>query len=243
VAELDNLKKASAHAGPLPPKGSIPNISVDNLIFGLENGSLKVLLIRHNIDGKRKPWALPGGWIHFDEDLRDAAKRILHLHTGVEGVYLEQLKTFGKVDRLPFGRVATVAYYAMVSTDKCPLIANDDRPDAMWCDIHDVPNLAYDHNEILDFGLKFLRHKIRHEPIGFNLLPEKFTLLELQDLYEAILDCTLDKPNFRRKMLKMKLLESCNEKQTGVAHRAANLYRFDAEAFEKLSSQGFSFEF
>lgn len=242
VTDPDNLNKASAHAGPHPPKGSIPNLTVDNLIFGLENGVLKVLLIRHRIEGEWKPWALPGGWIHYDEDLRDAAKRILQLHTGVKGVYLEQLKTFGKADRLPFGRVVTVAYYALVSTEKCPLIAHDDRPDAMWCDIHEVPRLAYDHNEILDFGLDFLRHKIRHEPVGFNLLPEKFTLLELQELYEAILDCKLDKPNFRRKMLKMNLLEPCNEKQTGVAHRAASLYRFDAVAFEKLTAQGFSFE-
>lgn len=242
MTDPDNLNKASAHAGPQPPKGSIPNLTVDNLIFGLENSVLKVLLIRHRIEGEWKPWALPGGWIHYDEDLRDAAKRILQLHTGVKGVYLEQLKTFGKVDRLPFERVVTVTYYTLVSTEKCPLIAHDDRPDAMWCDIHEVPGLAYDHNEILNFGLDFLRHKIRHEPIGFNLLPEKFTLLELQELYEAILDCKLDKPNFRRKMLKMNLLEPCNEKQTGVAHRAANLYRFDVVAFEKLTAQGFSFE-
>jgi len=142
-------------------------------------------------------------------------------------VYLEQLKAFGRVNRFPDARVVTIAYYALVSADAYDIVAGNFASEAGWFSIAEVPKLVYDHQMILDTGLKHLQHKVRHEPIGFNLLPEKFTLLQLQELYEAILNTKLDKPNFRRKILKMNLLTPCNEKQTGVAHRAANLYRFD----------------
>ncbi len=224
------------------PKDVIQALTIDNLIFGLDSGELKILLVEHGEGISKGQWALPGGWIRYDEDLRHAASRLLEELTGLKQLYLEQLKTFGRVDRFPVARVVTVAYYALVSAEDYPAVAGSSSSDASWFSVKDLPDLVYDHAQILDYGLQFLRHQIRHKPIGFNLLPEKFTLLQLQGLYEAILDAKLDKPNFRRKILKMNLLTPCNEKQKDVAHRAANLYRFDEAAYQRLTEQGFAFE-
>lgn len=219
----------------------IAAISTDNVIFGLDNGQLKVLLVQQADPRHKQQWALPGGWIRYDENLRDAANRVLFELTGVKNLYLEQLKTFGKVDRFPNDRVITVAYYALVSADKYPLVTNNSGANASWFALDRVPELVYDHNEILTYGLQQLRKEIRHRPIGFELLPEKFTLLALQSVYEAILDTKLDKGNFRRKILKSGLLEQCAERQAGVNHRAANFYTFAASRYQELLMQGFSF--
>lgn len=223
------------------PAGCVRSLSIDNLIFGLNQGELNILLIKYAEGNARGEWALPGGYIGESESMQDAATRLLEDLTGVKNLYLEQLRTFGRVDRFPGERVVTVAYYALVSADKLRLVAGPNTIGTSWFSVNELPELIYDHEEIIDHGLKHLRHQVCHQPIGFNLLPEKFTLLQLQELYEAILNTRLDKPNFRRKILKMGLLQSCNEKQTGVAHRAATLYRFDAEAYERLSNAGFSF--
>jgi len=234
---------ASITREPFPlPKGVLRGLSIDNLIFGLDGSELKILLIKHAEGIRIGEWALPGGWIKEEENLRQAAGRLLKDLTGVEHPYLEQLKTFGKLDRYPAERVVTVAYYALVSADDYALMAGFSASEAAWFNIHDTPKLVFDHQEIVDCGISFLQHQVRHRPIGFNLLPEKFTLLQLQELYEAILDVKLDKPNFRRKIMKMDLLTPCNEKQKGVAHRAANLYRFDENAYQQLTEQGFTFE-
>lgn len=224
------------------PVDSMRGLSIDNLIFGLDGNKLKVLLVKHKRGIRSGHWALPGGFLSPDEDLRDGAQRLLQDLTGVKHPYLEQLKAFGKVDRYPKERVVTIAYYALVSADDYALVAGLNASDAAWVDVRQVPPLVFDHSEILEFGVLFLQHKIRREPIGFNLLPEKFTLLQLQELYEAILELKLDKPNFRRKIMKMNLLKPCNEKQKGVAHRAASLYRFDKEAYTQLTERGFIFE-
>lgn len=236
------LSKSNNNKRFATPKDVIQALSIDNLIFGLDGGELKVLLIEHGEGISKGQWALPGGWIRYDEDLRDAATRLLEELTGVKQLYLEQLKTFGRVDRFPQARVVTVAYYALVSAEDYPAVAGSSSADASWFSVKDLPPLVYDHSDILAHGIQFLRHQVRHRPIGFNLLQDKFTLLQLQELYEAILDIKLDKPNFRRKILKMNLLTSCNEKQKEVAHRAANLYRFDEAAYHRLTEQGFSFE-
>lgn len=230
------------HNSTPPSSDYIESLSIDNVIFGLERGNLKILLITHKEGIRTGHWALPGGYIRYDEDLRNAAARLLKEHTGVSQLYLEQLKAFGRVDRFPSARVVTIAYYALISAEDYPLITGAGAADARWFSVRDVPELVFDHNGILNYGIEFLRHQVRHRPIGFNLLPEKFTLLQLQELYETILDVRLDKPNFRRKILKMNLLTPCNEKQKEVAHRAANLYRFDKEAYERLTQQGFAFE-
>ncbi len=224
----------------VPPE-CVRSLSIDNLIFGLDHGELTILLIKHAEGNTRGEWALPGGYIREKENLQDAASRLLEELTGVKDLYLEQLRTFGKVDRFPGERVVTVAYYALVSADKYRLIAGSSTLGTSWFSVNELPELIYDHDEIIEHGIKHLQHQVCHQPIGFNLLPEKFTLLQLQELYEAILNTHLDKPNFRRKILKMNLLKPCNEKQTGVAHRAAALYRFDSEAYERLTNAGFSF--
>ncbi|WP_185233745.1 NUDIX hydrolase [Teredinibacter franksiae] len=240
VAEVTSVSLSNETA-PLPD-GVIRGLSIDNLIFGLDGSELKVLLIKHGEGIRMGDWALPGGWIKQEEDLRDAARRLLRDLTGVEHPYLSQLKTFGKVNRYPAERVVTVAYYALVSAYDYALMAGFSASEADWFNVHDLPPLVFDHQEILEYGIKHLQHEVRHHPVGFNLLPEKFTLLQLQELYEAILDAKLDKPNFRRKIMKMNLLTTCNEKQQGVAHRAANLYRFDKNAYAQLTEQGFTFE-
>ncbi len=224
------------------PDDVVRAITIDNLIFGLEQGKLKLLLVKHDQGASRGQWGLPGGWIRQDENLRDAAGRLLEELTGVHDLYLEQLKAFGKVDRVPSERVVTIAYYALVSAEHYPAVAGYSAQEANWFDVHELPPVIFDHAEIIAYGVQFLRHQVCHRPIGFNLLPEKFSLLQLQELYEAILDTKLDKPNFRRKILKMNLLTPCNEKQQGVAHRAANLYRFDEAAYHRLTESGFSFE-
>jgi 8-oxo-dGTP diphosphatase len=198
------------------PVGVIKALSIDNLIFGLDHDQLKILLVKQTDPMHQGKWALPGGWIRYDENLRDAAYRLLEELTGVKQLYLEQLKTFGRVDRFPTERVVTVAYYALVSAENYSLVAGQSTDDVSWQNANDLPELIYDHAEIIDYGIQFLRHQICHQPVGFNLLPEKFTLLQLQALYEAILNAKLDKPNFRRKILKMNLLAPCNEKQQGV---------------------------
>jgi len=239
----DQTPQSQSHVEPLQtPPDVLKPITIDNLIFGLDEGELKILLVRHTNPLHNGRWALPGGWIRVDENLRDAAYRLLEELTGIKQLYLEQLKAFGRVDRFPSERIVTIAYFALVSAENYSLAAGQTAADVSWHSANNLPDLVYDHAEIIEHGLKVLRHKVCHQPIGFNLLPEKFTLLQLQALYEAILNTKLDKPNFRRKIMKMNLLSPCNEKQQGVPHRAASLYTFDADAYEHLSESGFSFE-
>src|SRR5690606_33242772 len=220
----------------------IEALSIDCLIFGFRNGGLDVLLIKHGEGISKGKWALPGGWIQYNEGIDDAAYRLLTSLTGVSNIFLEQLRAFGDVNRYPGKRVITIAYFALVNAENYSLSAGFTASDARWFGIHDVPRLPYDHNKILKAGFQYLKHKVRHEPLGFNLLPKKFTLHQLQKLYEAILETELDKPNFRRKLLKMNLLVPCDEKQRDVSHRAAKYYRFDKRIYRKLTENGFNFE-
>ena len=224
------------------PDPVIDALSIDCLIFGFKKNELDVLLVQHGEGISKGKWALPGGWIKYNESINDSAARILGELTGVSKIYLEQLKAFGDVRRYPTKRVITIAYYALVKPEDYTLHAGFTAADAKWFKISEVPALPYDHQQILAEGMAYLKHKVRHEPIGFNLVPKKFTLLQLQQLYEAILDKKLDKPNFRRKLMKMNLLEPCKEKQTAVSHRAANLFRFDKRNYKRLSEKGFMFE-
>ena len=220
----------------------IDALSIDWLVFGFKNSELDILLVQHGEGISKGKWALPGGWIRYDEGTDEAASRILKALTGVSNVYLEQLKAFGRVDRYPTRRVITIAYCALVKPEDYTLQAGFTAADAKWFKVSEAPGLPYDHPVILKQGLEYLKHKLRHEPIGFNLLPKKFTLLQLQELYEALLNKKLDKPNFRRKLINMNLLVPCKEKQTDVSHRAANLYRFDKKIYAKLAEKGFTFE-
>jgi 8-oxo-dGTP diphosphatase len=210
----------------------IETISIDCLIFGLHQGQLEILVVKHAEGIRKGDWGLPGGWIKRDEDLDDAAYRLLHDLTGLENIYLEQLKAFGSADRYPVERVVTIAYYALVRPEHYHIVAGFTASDVQWRKLQDCKGLVYDHNEILDAGLEHLKSKICREPVGFNLLPTKFNLLQLQELYEAILGVKLDKPNVRRKMIKTGLLIPCDEKQKDVPHRAAALYRFNKKAID-----------
>ncbi|MEJ1241791.1 NUDIX domain-containing protein [Chryseolinea sp. T2] len=225
-----------------PPDGPIDAISIDCLIFGFQNGSLEILLVQHGEGISKGRWALPGGWIKYSESIDESANRILRDLTGVTNIFLEQIKAFGDVSRYPTKRVITIVYYALVKPENYTLHAGFTAADAQWFPVDEVPTLPYDHDQIVAEGITFLKEKARREPIGFNLIPKKFTLLQLQALYEAILGQRLDKPNFRRKILKMNFLEVCKEKQTDVSHRAASLYRFDKRKYERLKDKGFIFE-
>jgi 8-oxo-dGTP diphosphatase len=225
-----------------PTDSIIDALSIDCVIFGFKDGRLDILLVKHAEGISAGKWALPGGWITYGESVDDAAKRLLKSLTGISDIYLEQLKAFGEPNRFPTKRVVTLAFYALVNEESYSLIPGFTASDAQWFNVHEVPELIYDHNQILDFGYKQLKHKVRHEPIGFNLLPAKFTLLQLQELYEAILETKLDKSNFRRKLGKMKLLINCKEKQKDVSHRAAALYKFDKRIYVTLRKSGMVFE-
>ncbi|WP_373058005.1 NUDIX domain-containing protein [Zunongwangia sp. H14] len=221
----------------------IGSITIDCVVFGFEAGSLEILLVKHGQGIRKGEWGLPGGWIKKEEGLDDAAHRLLRELTGLNNIYLEQLKAFGEPDRFPVGRVITIGYNALIKREDYNVKAGFTASEAKWYKINEIPHLIYDHNEILDYSLKRLRRRVRKAPIGFNLLPEKFTLLQLMQLYEEILGVEMDKPNFRRKILRMKLLVDLNEKQKDVSHRAAKLYRFDDNIYKRLTEKGFSFEF
>lgn len=220
----------------------IDPLSVDCVIFGFEEASLKVLLIERSIKPCHGMWALPGGFIRYDENIEKASTRVLEEHTNVKGLYMEQLGAFGEVDRFPVQRVITVVYYALVKPGQYKLNPGPDATDAKWFEVSVLPKLPFDHAEIITSALTRLRRQFKYQPIGFNLLPDKFPLLALQELYEAIYGVKFDKPNFRRRIMKMNLLIALNEKQIGVAHRSARLYKFDKKRYDSLAEKGFIFE-
>lgn len=234
----------------------LPAVTVDMVIFTIRNGRLMVLLIKRRDEPHQGCWAIPGGFVDVGvghvpegdqgEDLDAAAERELLEETSLrrerDDVFLEQLYTFGALGRDPRERVVSVAYYALVKLSDHKVRAATDAADAAWFAISDLPELAFDHDEIFELALQRLRNKVRYQPIGFELLPKKFTLTQLQRMYEIILERRLDKRNFRKKILGMDLLVELDEVQKDVAHRAARLYKFDDRRYRKLVKQGFSFE-
>lgn len=219
-----------------------PAVTVDGVVFGLDDADLKLLLIRRKAEPFKGQWALPGGFVESAESLEAAARRELAEETGLARLYLEQLYTFGEPDRDPRERVISVAYYALVKLAEHPVRAASDAAEVAWFPVAELPKLAFDHERIVETALKRLKAKVRYEPIGFELLPEKFTLGELQRLYETVLEQSLDKRNFRKKIIGMELLEALDEYQQDVAHRAAQYYRFNHRRYEQLKKRGFNFE-
>lgn len=217
-------------------------LTVDCVLFGFDEGELKVLLIQRGVQPFKGQWALPGGFVRLNETLDDAARRELQEETGLKNVYLEQLYTFGAVDRDPRERIVSVAYYALVKSAEHVAVGASDASDAQWHPVANLPKLAFDHREILKVALERLRNKVRYEPIGFELLPPKFTLSQLQHLYEAVLQTELDKRNLRKKILSMGLLVALDEQVRTGAHRPAQLFRFDARKYQALKKRGFNFE-
>jgi len=217
-------------------------LTVDCVVFGFEESDLQVLLIRRAIPPFKDRWALPGGFVRVEETLDDAARRELVEETGLKDVFLEQLYTFGAVDRDPRERVVSVAYYALVRPGDHTTAASTDAAEARWFPIQDIPALAFDHATILTAALKRLRGKLTYQPIGFELLPPKFTLTQLQRLYEAVLGGEIDKRNFRKKVLSFDLLIPLKEQHRDGPHRPAQLFRFDPVKYERLKKKGFLFE-
>jgi 8-oxo-dGTP diphosphatase len=235
-------------------------ISVDCVIFGFDFEQLNVLLVERSmvepITGAEifSDLTLTGNHIFDDEDLDAAATRILFDLTGLEGIYLEQFKVFGNPNRLskhndqlwlqfcgrdPQSRIITVGYYSLLNTNK--VILQRKGRNVKWYPISEITELAFDHKEILDEALKALRNKLKHEPIGFELLPEKFTLSQMQKLYEIILGIELDKRNFRKKIARMAYLEPLNEKQKGVSHKPGRFYTFNKDVFENTKKEFLNF--
>ncbi|MEM1219498.1 MAG: NUDIX domain-containing protein [Bacteroidota bacterium] len=216
-----------------------PALTVDCVIFGYDADSqLKVLLIQRAHEPCKDQWALPGGFVDMNEDLETAALRELEEETGVRNVFIEQLYTFGTPKRDPRGRVVSVAYYALVNLLEHPVKAASDARNVRWFPILELPSLAFDHQRIVEVAIYRLRAKVRYQPIGFELLPNQFTLTQLQDLYETVLglkvqEQSLNKRNFRTRILKMGVLEEVGI-QEGVSHRPARLYRFNKEKYEQL---------
>ena len=200
-----------------------PSITVDIIVFSVRDGNLSVLLVKRGIEPFKGKWAIPGGFIKIDENLEDAAKRELKEETGVDSDYLEQLYTFGDVKRDSRGRVITITYFALINSEKIKLHATTDTTDADWFNAFKLPELGFDHKEIIEYALKRLRWKFEYTTAAFSLLPSKFTLFELQSLYEIVFDKKFDKRNFRKKIFSLDILKD-EEVKRDVAHRPPQLY-------------------
>jgi len=220
----------------------INNLSIDCVVFGFDSGELKALFVKRFNEPDKGKMSLPGGFVAINENLDAAPARRLKQLTGIENLFMRQFHTFGDIHRYPPHRVLTVAYYALVKISDYKINVGGDVHECRWISIKEVPEMPFDHREILEVGIEKLREQVRTEPIGFNLLPEKFTITELQNLYESILDTKFDKRNFRKKLAKMNLLVDTKQKQKNVSHRAANLYKFDEKNYQKLLKKGFIFD-
>lgn len=219
-----------------------PALTVDCVVFGLDEEELKILLIQRDLEPFAGMWALPGGFVNVGESVEDAARRELTEETGVSRIFLEQLYTFGDPQRDPREHVVSVAYYALVRLSNHRIQAATDARKAGWFALDDIPKLAFDHQKIFRLAHQRLQTKVRYQPLGFELLPQKFPLRSLQQLYEVVLERPLDKRNFRKKILSMDVLEELDEIETDVTHRAARLYRFDKKKYQQLLKDGFHFE-
>lgn len=229
-------------------KTYLRHLSVDCVIFGFHENELKVLLIRWK-DG---PWCLPGGFVKKEESLDTSASRILHERTGLDNIFLKQFHVFGDPNREKdkkeinsklndswiMDRFVTVGYYALVEYSKVKPKPDWLSDECTWWDIHSIPSLVYDHNAILEKALEVLRLSLNDHPIGYNLLPEKFTMPELQRLYETILDKAIDRRNFQKKLLSLDILVRLEERKTGGAHKAPYLYRFDKRKYARALKEG-----
>jgi 8-oxo-dGTP diphosphatase len=242
------------------------SISVDCVIFGFDKSGLRVLLNqidkdalqqdlpkqastdqikqiyeKHPIITSDNYWSLFGAHVPELQDLDEFAKDLLFQATGLTDVYLQQINAFGSLDRVPYTRVITIGYYALINPDYYSLKQSNLAKSLQWFNLNELPTLCFDHEIIIQQALKKLRQEVMYHPVGFHLLPEKFTLTEIQSLYEVILNKKMDTRNFRKKLAKMDLLIDSGEKQQKVAHRAAKLYQFDIQVYQKLKMEGLNF--
>tara|TARA_B100001287_G_scaffold210602_1_gene179444 strand:- start:198 stop:881 length:684 start_codon:yes stop_codon:yes gene_type:complete len=218
------------------------SVSVDCVIFGYDDSGLKVLLIKRGVEPYLDYWALPGDLVQTKESIDGAVVRVLKDLTGLSNIYTEQVKTFGDVGRHPMGRVFTISYYSLLKADQHDLNPSSFAVEAKWHNIKRLGELAFDHNKIFAACKEKLVKSVQTKPIGFELLPEEFTLSQLQNLYEIILEKEFDKRNFRKKINAMKLLLDTGKIQSSVSHRPAKLFKFNKDKYLKLKNSGFSFE-
>ena len=218
-----------------------PAVTTDCVIFGFDGSELQVLLIERGIEPFKGKWAFPGGFLNMDETAGEGALRELKEETGLENAYIEQFNTYSDPGRDPRERVITIAHYALVRIQEVK--GGDDAAKAQWFPIDEVPQLAFDHDKILRDAMRKLRERIHFEPIGFELLPEKFTMRDLQILYESILGVKFDRRNFAKKMMHYELLNQLDETVRPTAQRDALLYSFNKENYELFKKKGFQLEF
>ena len=217
-------------------------LAVDAIVFGYKNQQLEVLLIKRKFGDQKGLWALPGGFVLENESLDACVERELEEEAGISLNYLEQLYTFGDVNRDPRGRIVSVAYFGIVNPENHSLKADTDAEDAQWFSITELPDLAFDHHEIIQLAHKRLVDKLSYQPIGFNLLPTKFLFSDLENLYSTLLNVELDRRNFRKKILSFGLLEETNEVVSQGAGRPAKLFQFNLKKYKQLENKGFHFE-
>ena len=215
-------------------------IGIDCIIFGFSENDLSLLILKRDLQPAKGCWSLPGGFLEKNENLHEAARRVLAELTGLNDVYMEQLETFGEVQRDPGERVVSVAYYALID------IQNQDvsllsKYQACWVKIGEMPDLIFDHNQMVEKARITLRNRAAIAPIGFNLLPDKFTMSQFQSLYEAIYSERLDKRNFRKKILKMNILEKLDEKDKSSSKRGAYFFRFNIDKYNDFINKGYNF--
>ena len=218
-----------------------PAVTTDCVIFGFNGEQLQVLLIERGIEPYKGKWAFPGGFLKMDETAEEGTLRELKEETGLETAYVQQFHTFSEPSRDPRERVITIAYYALVKIQEVK--GGDDAASARWFPLNDIPSLAFDHDYMLRMATQRLREEIHFQPIGFELLPEKFTIKELQSLYEAILGISFDRRNFAKKMLHLGILIELDETIWPTPKREAKLYKFNADKYEELKRKGFRLEF
>lgn len=242
------------------------SVSVDCVIFGFDQSGLRVLLnqinreallqslpdqassdqiqklyAQHPVLSDDQVWSLFGSHVPKEQDLDEFAKELLFKATGLKNVFLKQIHAFGSLERVPYTRVITIGYYALINPDYYNLKQSKIAQSLQWFNINELPALYFDHEKIIRHALVKLQQEVMYHPVGFHLLPEKFTLTEIQSLYEVILNKKMDTRNFRKKLAKMELLIDSGEKQQNVAHRAARLYQFDIQVYEKLKKEGLNF--
>lgn len=244
------------------------SVSVDCVILGFDKSGMRVLLNQIDAEELKRAlpeqasseqirqiyekhpvltgdlmWSLFGDHVPEEQDLDEFAKNLLFQATGLNEVYLQQIHAFGSLERVPYTRVITIGYYALINPDYYSLKQSKLAKSLQWFNLNELPPLCFDHDKIIQLALLKLRQEVMYHPVGFHLLPEKFTLSEIQSLYEVILNKKMDTRNFRKKIAKMELLIDSGEKQQNVAHRAAKLYQFDIQVYEKLKNEGLNFRF
>jgi len=216
-------------------------VAVDCIIFGYDSEGLKLLLFKRKVEPFRDEWSAVGSFVRPEESVDASAVRVLEEYTGLRGIFMEPLGCFGGVDRDPGARVISQAFFALIRLGEEEIQTVETRQ-AHWFDLHSIPRLILDHNQMVDDALEKLRRKAAYRPIGFELLPEKFTIPQLQDLYEHIFQKDFDRRNFRKKILSMNILDKLDQKDKSGSRKGAYLYRFNQERYKAMAEKGFDFE-